>query len=77
MEGSGAGHFWHAWVNKVLKELALAVVCEPEIRCFGAWREGACARPGKTIVSTWLILPVVIRSSQRLSHARLSINLLL
>jgi hypothetical protein len=28
-------------------------------------------------VATWLILPVVIRSSQRLSHARLSINLLL
>ena len=27
--------------------------------------------------ATWLILPVVIRSSQRLSHARLSINLLL
>ena len=25
-------------------------------------------------VATWLILPVVIRSSQRLSHARLSIN---
>ena len=28
-------------------------------------------------VATWLILPVVIRSSQRLSHACLSINLLL
>ena len=28
-------------------------------------------------IATWLILPVVIRSSQRLSHARLSINLLL
>ena len=27
--------------------------------------------------ATWLILPVVIRSSQRLSHASLSINLLL
>ena len=27
--------------------------------------------------ATWLILPVVIRSSQRLSHARLSINILL
>ena len=27
--------------------------------------------------ATWLILPVVIRSSQRLSHARLSINTLL
>ena len=26
--------------------------------------------------STWLILPVVIRSSQRLSHARLSINII-
>ena len=29
------------------------------------------------MVATWLILPVVIRSSQRLSHACLSINLLL
>ena len=28
-------------------------------------------------IATWLILPVVIRSSQRLSHACLSINLLL
>ena len=28
-------------------------------------------------ISTWLILPVVIRSSQRLSHACLSINNLL
>ena len=28
-------------------------------------------------VATWSILPVVIRSSQRLSHARLSINILL
>ena len=28
-------------------------------------------------VATWLILPVVIRSSQRLSHACLSINILL
>ena len=30
-----------------------------------------------TKIATWLILPVVIRSSQRLSHACLSINLLL
>ena len=29
------------------------------------------------MIATWLILPVVIRSSQRLSHACLSINLLL
>ena len=29
------------------------------------------------VKATWLILPVVIRSSQRLSHACLSINLLL
>ncbi len=28
-------------------------------------------------IATWLILPVVIRSSQRLSHACLSINILL
>ena len=27
-------------------------------------------------IATWLILPVVIRSSQRLSHACLSINAL-
>ena len=41
-----------------------------------------CEITTQTIVSvgkiaTWLILPVVIRSSQRLSHACLSINLLL
>ena len=30
-----------------------------------------------TKIATWLILPVVIRSSQRLSHACVSINLLL
>ena len=30
-----------------------------------------------TKIATWLILPVVIRSSQRLSHACLSINILL
>ena len=29
------------------------------------------------MLATWLILPVVIRSSQRLSHACLSINILL
>ena len=29
------------------------------------------------VKATWLILPVVIRSSQRLSHARLSINVIL
>ena len=29
------------------------------------------------VKATWLILPVVIRSSQRLSHACLSINILL
>ena len=34
---------------------------------------GVCRRK----IATWLILPVVIRSSQRLSHACLSINLLL
>ena len=28
-------------------------------------------------IATWLILPVVIRSSQRLSHACLSMNILL
>ena len=28
-----------------------------------------------TKIATWLILPVVIRSSQRLSHACLSINI--
>ena len=32
---------------------------------------------GEGMIATWLILPVVIRSSQRLSHACLSINLLL
>lgn len=32
---------------------------------------------GLSKIATWLILPVVIRSSQRLSHACLSINLLL
>jgi hypothetical protein len=34
-------------------------------------------RWGVTWLATWLILPVVIRSSQRLSHACLSINTLL
>ena len=38
----------------------------------------ACNEGGGPLwIATWLILPVVIRSSQRLSHACLSINLLL
>ena len=34
-------------------------------------------RTKKTHTATWLILPVVIRSSQRLSHACLSVNIIL
>ena len=33
---------------------------------------GDVSRSTKHMIVTWLILPVVIRSSQRLSHARLS-----
>ena len=36
-----------------------------------ARRQRGCRRAALE-VATWLILPVVIRSSQRLSHARLS-----
>ena len=46
-------------------------VFAPEIR-FSA-RGGACLAGPR--IATWLILPVVIRLSQRLSHACLSINL--
>ena len=38
-------------------------------RAAGTWVRAAGSR---LEVATWLILPVVIRSSQRLSHARLS-----
>ena len=41
---------------------------------WGIFPRGCC---GQGKVATWLILPVVIRSSQRLSHASLSINPLL
>ena len=44
---------------------------------FGSPAAALVQHAGQGIVATWLILPVVIRSSQRLSHARLSINLLL
>ncbi len=49
--------------------------CEPDIPPFGV--EGLTTGSLRNIIATWLILPVVIRSSQRLSHACLSINLLL
>ena len=39
---------------------------------------GGVVRPGLDgSTATWLILPVVIRSSQRLSHACLSVNIIL
>jgi hypothetical protein len=40
----------------------------------GARRSGACRVLGVGKAATWLILPVVICLSQRLSHACLSIN---
>ena len=42
----------------------------------GTLLHAAGADVGSDVIATWLILPVVIRSSQRLSHACLSINTL-
>ena len=43
----------------------------------GLWGKLHQLQPKWTITATWLILPVVIRSSQRLSHACVSINIVL
>ena len=56
----------------VFENQALAVVLGGGFRLgLGAEREVASCT-----IATWLILPVVIRSSKRLSHAWLSINAL-
>jgi hypothetical protein len=62
---SGTSHFSPGTVDSVYEGCDKSGVLCP----FLGWR-GATGE-----VATWLILPVVIRSSQRLSHARLSINI--
>ena len=47
--------------------------CTLSLDCFSAWLSGPRASIA-TLVLTWLILPVVICLSQRLSHACLSIS---
>ena len=48
-----------------------------KVLCVGSLVRPASSWCFTTRTATWLILPVVIRSSQRLSHASLSINPLL
>ena len=52
-------------------------VCALDLSCSLLVPNELVARREALWIATWLILPVVIRSSQRLSHACLSINLLL
>ena len=52
-------------------ERALRVRVRAEARAWGLW---ACVSGGGSSRATWLILPVVICLSQRLSHACLSIS---
>ena len=69
------------WCWKIEFILSFDAVCLyrffSSLMCATSFRVGVCAWVGKnlkTSILTWLILPVVIRLSQRLSHACLSIN---
>ena len=79
--GAGeSGRLWHALLRsfKVPSRLADGPLCCVELEAASAPLESR-GRPAPTRLAnlTWLILPVVICLSQRLSHACLSISFLL
>ena len=61
-------HFGVCWCGKVMA--SCGGVCDAMLLIERRSLEQSC----EASIATWLILPVVIRSSQRLSHACVSIN---
>ena len=64
-----------SFVSKLFLEFCSSGASVLSVKTF--WFVVWAVVPWGVKIATWLILPVVIRSSQRLSHACLSINVLL
>ena len=67
-----------SWTDTHLSWISLWKLQVNDCGWFVGFYEPSVGDPRRILrTATWLILPVVIRSSQRLSHACLSINILL